>query len=300
MCALDGLGATERAFLAALPEASRDAYLAYGRLPGALAQLLASACEVVPALDPRQFVEDLAHRIDPGLSPEEALGMVRAGELALAMACARGEPAAIARFETELFDQLALAVQRFRNAAVTLDELRQAMRDRLFVAAPGQLPRIASYQGRGDLRSWVRMATTRYLIDVVRADAARPDPPLGDDQLIDAAARGDDPELAFLKRQYRDEFRAAFAAALSALEPRERNILRHRYLDGLEVAELATIYGLHRVSMSRALTRIRDQLLATIRRDFLRRVGIGREELDEVIALIASQLELSLSGLLRR
>jgi RNA polymerase sigma-70 factor (ECF subfamily) len=174
------------------------------------------------------------------------------------------------------------------------------MRDRLFVAGPDAAPRIASYQGRGDLRSWVRMATTRYLIDVVRAESARPDRPTGDDQLAAVATATDDPELAFLKQRYRTEFRAAFADALAKLEPRDRNILRHRYLDGLEIAELATIYGLHRVSMSRTLSRIRDELLAAIRRAFLSGLGVGQAELDGVMALIQSQLELSLSGLLKR
>ena len=223
---------------------------------------------------------------------------MREADLALAAACARGEPEAIARFERELFGEVDAAYARFRNASITRDELRQAMRDRLFVARDGAPPRIASYQGRGDLRAWVRMATTRYLVDVVRADSARPDKPGGDEHLADAATSNDDPELAFLKRQYRAEFRAAFAAAMTALDARDRNILRHRYLDGLEVNELATIYGIHRVSMSRTLSRIRDDLLAGIRRELLQRVGSA--DVDSVMKLIASQLELSLSGLLRR
>src|SRR5262249_32321867 len=136
----------------------------------------------------------------------------------------------------------------------------------------------------------------RYLVDVVRADSARPERAGGDDQLADVATAGDDPELAFLKHQYREQFRAAFAAAVAALEPRDRNILRHRYVDGLEVNELATIYGLHRVSMSRTLSRIRDELLAGIGRN----LHTAGDELESIMALIASQLELSLSGLLRR
>jgi RNA polymerase sigma-70 factor (ECF subfamily) len=144
------------------------------------------------------------------------------------------------------------------------------------------------------------MATTRHLIDAVRAAGARPERPTGDDHLANVAAATDDPELAFLKQRYRSEFRAAFAEALGKLDSRDRNILRHRYLDGLDVGELATIYGFHRVSMSRALARIRDELLVAIRRAFLSRLGVEPGELERVMALIASQLELSLSGLLKR
>jgi RNA polymerase sigma-70 factor, ECF subfamily len=219
-------------------------------------------------------------------------------DLELAAACARGDSAAIARFEAEHFGQVDAAYARFRNVSITRDELRQAMRDRIFVATQGP-PRIASYLGRGDLGAWVRMVATRYLVDVVRAESARPDRAGGDERVAEAATADHDPELAFLKRQYREEFRAAFRDAMAALDPRDRNILRHRYLDSLEVAELATIYGVHRVSMSRTLARIREELLASIRREFLRRLGIGTKELDSIMGLVASQLELSLSRLLR-
>lgn len=285
-------------FLAALDPALRETYAAYAELPAALARIVDEPAE--PALDVARFLGDVAMRLDADLPPDRALRAIRAADLALATACARGEPAALARFEQELTSQTAIVHGRSRGTPITLDELRQAMRDRLFVAGPGGAPRIASYLGRGDLRAWLRMVTVRYLVDVVRADAARPDRPAGDDELLDRASGGDDPELAFLKRQYRTEFRAAFEIALAALEPRDRNILRHRFLDGLEVAEVAMIYGMHRVSMSRVLGRLRDDLLAGIRREFLRRLGVGADELDSIMGLIGSQLELSLSGLLRR
>jgi RNA polymerase sigma-70 factor (ECF subfamily) len=224
--------------------------------------------------------------------------VLREAELALAGACARGEAAALEQFEATYFGQVDAALAQSRNTTISRDELRQAMRHRLFVAEPGATPRIASYQGRGELRSWVRMAAARYLIDLVRSDSARPDRPSGDDRLAELATRADDPELAFLKQTYRGEFRTAFTEALATLEPRQRNMLRHRYLDGLEVAELATLYGVHRVSMSRALAKVRDELLSAIRRAFMRRLDVGRDELDSIMAMIGSQLELSLGGLL--
>ena len=286
------------AFLAALEPALRERYAAMADLYGALAKLVAATNE--PQLDVARFLGDVAIRIDANASPEVALAAMRAADLALATACARGEIEALARFDREMASQIASAFGRHRGAPITLDELHQAMRERLFVASSDAAPRIASYLGRGDLKAWVRMATARYMLDVARADAARPERPGGDDALAELAIAGDDPELAFLKRQYREDFRAAFRAVLATLDARDRNILRHRYLDGLEVGEIATIYGMHRASMSRALGRIRDDLLAGIRREFLKRLGVGAEELDGIMVLIGSQLELSLSGLLRR
>jgi RNA polymerase sigma-70 factor (ECF subfamily) len=144
------------------------------------------------------------------------------------------------------------------------------------------------------------MAATRYLLDEARARAARPDRPgKSDAALAELATDGDDPELGFLKRTYRADFRDAFREALAALEPRARNILRHRYLDGLEVGELAALYGLHRVNMSKTLTRIRDELHDGVRRAFMKKLGVDRAELDSILALIGSHLEVSLAGLLR-
>lgn len=290
------------AFLEALEPAVRDAYAAHPGLDAALAQLVEAARRGDPRLDVARFLRDVAVRVELEPSPERALGAVRADDLALATACGRGDPAALARFEVTLASEVAHAHARYRNAPISVDELQQAIRDRLLVAEPGATPRISSYQGRGALRAWVRMVAVRHLVDVVRAEEARADRPArtgGDDALVDLATTGDDPELAFLKRQYRMEFRAAFGRALHALEPRDRNILRHRYLEGLEVAELATIYAVHRGSMSRILGRIRDELLAGIRRELVRQLGVGADELGSIMALIGSRLELSLSGLLR-
>ncbi len=288
-----------QAFLAALDPELRDRYAAQPELEALLALLVEAARAGDPRLEPERFLREVAVRVDPAAAPEAALRGLRGADVALALACARGDADALARFDRELAPQIAMAHARHRRAPVTLDELRQALRERLFVATGDGAPRIASYLGRGELAAWVRMVAVRYLLDLARSDAARPDRPAGDDALVDLATAADDPELAFLKERYRADFRAAFADVLARLDARDRNILRHRYLDGLEVAEVATIYGMHRGSMSRVLGRIRDDLLAGIRREFLRRLGVGRDELDSIMTLIQSQLDLSLSGLLR-
>ena len=287
------------AFLASLPEDLRAAYDQFRGLDGELSRLVADASARVPELGVDVFCAALASRISDNAPPEETLARARAGDLALAVACARGDPQALARFESEMFPQIDGAAARFPNSGLTRDEVRQAMRDRLFTPQPDGQPRIASYQGRGDLRSWVRMATTRYLVDVVRMHAGRPDQASTDSQLEAATAAVDDPELAFLKQEYRAEFREAFSRALATLDARDRNILRHRYLEKLGVAELASIYGTHRVTMSRTLSRIHAALLESIRREFVNRLGLRSGEVDEVVSLIQSQFELSLSRLLK-
>jgi len=293
-------------FLAALDNAVRDSWAGVGELATRLEEVVAAARTAWPDLiEPGPeagpaLVAYLAARIPADTAPDQVLASLRPADLALARACATAVPGAIERCEAAMFDEVDAAWSRFRDPGLGKADLRQAMRHHLFVATtPDQPPRIATYQGRGELRAWVRMAATRFMLDEVRARAARPDRPgAGDDELAALATAADDPELGFLKRQYRAEFRAAFGEALATLDARARNILRHRYLDGLDVAALATLYDLHRVSMSRTLARIRDELHAEIRRAFMRRLRVDRAEFDSIMALIGSQLEVSLSGLL--
>jgi RNA polymerase sigma-70 factor (ECF subfamily) len=280
------------AFLAALPRELVPRYAALADLEAALTRLV----EAAGVTDPTTFLRELAVRLDPDDEPAGALAAVRASELALALACLRGEPEALARFDAELSDVADAAHARFRGIQLSCDDLRQVMRERLLVGSP---PRIASYRGKGPLRGWLRIATVRYLVDTQRSEAARPDRLVGDEPLLATAASIDDPEIAFLKDRYRDEFKTAFAAAVGQLDARSRNMLRHRYVNGLDVAALARIYGLHRVSLSRALARIRGDVLGSVREHFRRHLGVSPAELDSLMNLIGSRLELSLSGLLR-
>jgi hypothetical protein len=48
------------------------------------------------------------------------------------------------------------------------DELRQNVRERLFLGTPDAPPRIASYSGEGDLRHWVRVVAMRAALNLTR------------------------------------------------------------------------------------------------------------------------------------
>jgi|GEM_PF-4314550 len=70
-------------------------------------------------------------------------------------------------------------------------------------------------------------------------------PRFGDDRLVAHGGRdeaGLDPEIAYLKQRYRDEFREAFVAALGALDERQRNVLRQHHLDGMTIDQLGSLH----------------------------------------------------------
>jgi RNA polymerase sigma-70 factor (ECF subfamily) len=287
-------------FIGAMPAAHALRWRAGRGLAETLDELVRSGRAAWPdlPLTDAAFLTRLAACAGDDADPPAALARLRAGDLWLAAACLAGVPGAIQSFEASHGSVVDEVHARFRNPPIDRDELRQAVRQRLFVAENGAPPRIGTYEGRGTLASWLRMLATRLLLDEARRHGARPDLNLAGD-LPDVATPIADPELAFLEQTYRVEFRAAFAEAVGRLTPRDRNLLRHRYLDGLEVGKIATLYGMHRGSMSRALSRIQASLLGELRDALLRRIAIDGDELDSLLALVRSRLDVSLSALLR-
>lgn len=61
--------------------------------------------------------------------------------------------------------------------------------------------------------------------------------------------------MEHLKQLYRGEFRVAFDAALETLTPRERNLLRHQFVDHLNLDQIGALYQVHRATAWRWLTR---------------------------------------------
>jgi RNA polymerase sigma-70 factor (ECF subfamily) len=113
------------------------------------------------------------------------------------------------------------------------------------------------------------------------------------------AARSEDPELGFLKRHYRADFKAALEAAICALEPGQRALLREHFLEGLSIDELGRRHNVHRSTAARWVVRGREALLEGMRAQLMRRLSVSAPELDSLMGLMRSQLDVSLGGLLR-
>ena len=196
-------------------------------LLGALGDAWREACLAQPGVgvDPMEFGDYLAGRWPDGLPPVEALSKLHLADLRLAFACRTGANAAVATFERLYATELTSAYQRVQSRGIDPEDLRQRLLERFFVGTAEAAPRIESYSGQGPLRSWVRVAATRQRIDLERrrGDKDRRLETHRERNLLDAAAA--DPELDFLERHYRGEFREAFAEALRGLSSRQRNLL---------------------------------------------------------------------------
>jgi RNA polymerase sigma-70 factor (ECF subfamily) len=226
-----------------------------------------------------------------------ALEVLHSDDLYLACGCAAGDPVALAGFERHCGPTIARAIASTGAPPAERDDLGQIIRQRLLVEpADGGPPRIATYSARGPLSSWVRVVATREtarMLPLVRRDLTP-----GDDELAHLIAPDDDPEIGYLKRLYRDQFKRAFQAAVEALDDRARLMLRQHTLDGLSIDRLAALYGVHRATAARWIEAARDAILSGTQRRLVRELQLSRTELDSVIRLIRSQLNVSLPRLL--
>ena len=220
---------------------------------------------------------------------------LHAPDLYLACAVAHGDPAALAAFDAHVMTKIAGYLVRSGHREIA-DEVLQRLRERLLVAHDDGAPRIAAFAGRGSLVSWVRMAAARVAIDVRRARG----PEVVGDEPIDVPAGAPDPELDYLKQRYGHELREAFTAALDALPARDASILRLHFLQGMSAASIGAVYRVHGRTIQKWLAAARVQILDTTREILRERLQLQRKELESVIALAQSQLDVSLSRLLAR
>ncbi len=110
---------------------------------------------------------------------------------------------------------------------------------------------------------------------------------------------GMDPELDHLKHLYRGHFKDSLHQALRDLPPRERALLKFTVIDGLTSDELGRVFQVHRATASRWLASAMDNLEQLTRRELMARLEISVADYQSLMRLINSQLNGSLTRVLR-
>jgi RNA polymerase sigma-70 factor (ECF subfamily) len=248
----------------------------------------ASAAEPELALDEAAFAEHVAKLEGSGAT---ALDEASPADVALAWAAARGDARAIAAIERRHMPAVRIAVARVLGDD-RAEHAMQQVRTKLFVREDGP-PRIAEYQGRGSLPGWLRVVAVRAALSLRRKSKRAEDREASDEPLIELAGPLD-PELDGLKSRYRGELKSAFQSALAALSARDRNLLRMHFVERLTIDELGVIHSVHRATIARWIAALRERLFDATRDDLTRRLGVDRAEFDSLVALVRSQLDVSL------
>ncbi|HLL85366.1 MAG TPA: sigma-70 family RNA polymerase sigma factor [Longimicrobium sp.] len=227
----------------------------------------------------------------------KALGALHAADLHLAHACAKGHPEALAELDRRLVATVGQAVARLRAPRSFVDEVQQLLRQKLLVGGAGGAPKILDYLGRGSLAHWLRAAALRVALNLLESQKGGAN--ASESGLARLPAVEPDPELALVKRRYAPEFKAALEEALRGLTPRERNFLRLYFVQGLTVEQIGRMEGTHKSTVSRWLSRARDALFDEVRKRLKERLKLSASELDSLLGVLQSQLDVSLVRVLR-
>jgi RNA polymerase sigma-70 factor (ECF subfamily) len=263
----------------------------HGADDAGIARLIALGAATHPGVnEPPALRELLATRIAQGDRDLET----RAADIYLAAACAAGDRAAIALLDASLPAIVRPALARLGIAASEDDEIIQRVRVALIARDDNGTCGIARYSGRGELRAYVRAVAVRIACKRLSRETL---PPAGDHSELLAMLpdAGDSAELRLLKQRCRDDVRAGFASALAQLSPRERTLLRQHYVDGLTVDVLGPLHQVHRATCARWIEAARAKILRGIRQHLRTTLGLDNADLESAVALVRSQLDLSLS-----
>jgi len=263
----------------------------------AVLRLFETARETWPdlACTPSRFAAYVAERAPAGAS-DANLAAMQGADLLLACACADGDPDAIRAFEEKCIPPLTKHVRRIDPSPSFLEEVAQRLRVRLFVGSVDATPRIVEYRGRGPIDAWLRVVAVRIALNLCRerqgtSTAETPEPgrvPTG----------GPDPELDYLRARYAEDLRQALESTLRGLSRDERTVLRLHFLDGLNAAQISGVFGVHRATVGRWIEQAREKILGDVRARLVERLQVSPLELESLLKLLHSQLELDIAQLL--
>lgn len=235
-----------------------------------------------------RFVSYLGARAATDQPPLLALRAMHTDDLYIACACVDRDPAAAVEVERRHLQPARGYIRR--SAPDLADDVHMAVAADLLVGQDGA-PGIARYSGRGALGAFVRLAAIRRSMHLKRG---RKETAVADlEPGVDA-----DVEVELLKRMYAPEFQAAFAVAIASLEPSARAAMKMHFLDGMTLEAIGAIYRVNKSTVSRWITTARRDLFDEARRLFSERLRLPASEVDSLMELLQSRVQLTLSWFL--
>lgn len=296
------------AFLSNLPERVRAYWAEDTELSAWLFSRYTAAQSNWPgvSLAPEIFAAHLASHVDPEATPTTAMDGTCTEGLYLAAACLCQEPRAIKAFERECLSQLPRLLAHMKLDPDMVRDLQQELRARLLVAHESEPPKLAHYAGRGALERWVYASAVRLALKWLdKAENRKKVTGADEGRILDGLVHAgavlgpDSPETAYLKGAYREVAQAALRTAFQTLDQDQRNLFRLHYLDGLSLEKIGGLFGLHKATISRRLASTRELLIQSVRHELRERLGVSESVLESLLRQLQSQLELSISGLMR-
>lgn len=238
----------------------------------------------------------LGHSPQPG----EVFNFVKSlhgRDLYLATACARYSPGAASNGDsTEAGEYAGTAwktlesnyknfvtdlVRFFYRPSFASQDLADNILADLFLPDRSGSSRIASYDGRSSLSTWLRVIVCNRAINAQRCSACAKSTDI-QPEMPDAPAL-DNIELTIRARRYGHALEDSLACACRELTPRERLILLWRYEDGLQLGQIAKLLGIHQSNVTRQLERMQGKLRDDVVTVLSKKHGLSRSAIKECL-----------------
>lgn len=216
-------------------------------------------------------------------------------DLYLCAACVAQDPAALRHFDTQLARALP-AARRYCPDPAAEAEVLQRVRIHLLVSEGSAPPRIALYDGRAALPTWLGVCVTRMALYLARSVRNAPEVASDWCDVIAALPTGQ-PELEAVRARYAALFSDAWRRAADELTARQRALLRMCFVEGSSVETIAAVYAVHRVTVWRWLEQAKQALLDRTRELLAEALPADAPGTQSLLELIGSQLDLGLSQL---
>lgn len=216
---------------------------------------------------------------------------VRVRDVALAVASANGNAAAVKAFMSEFTPSIVAGLRRTVQSDAQVQDLCQDFTSSLLLGHNGRPPLLRQFRGRSGLERWLFVGALRFGLRRGREGGNH-----GGE--LEQLAAEDDVELRVLRDAHRGLFVQAFEAAVRGLEARDRLVLMQHHIDGVPVAALAQQHAVHRVTMSRWLARARGLLLQATRDALTGSGQLSAEECSSLVRLFQSRFDISVARLL--
>ncbi|MBK9070026.1 MAG: sigma-70 family RNA polymerase sigma factor [Myxococcales bacterium] len=202
-------------------------------------------------------------------------------DVCLAAACLEGDYRAAEYLIVRYGQPMRAVVRRACLSASDAEDVLQDVLVKVLVGRPPAPPALQGYRGQGPLQAWLSVVAARVGVDLVRQPRTTS---LADTLLSSIAMPAPAPHDLPAGRKH--DFKRAVGLALDELDNIDRQVLR-LHLSGLVAEQIGRAVGLHRVSVARRISSIRDKL----REKVLARMGVAADELADDVSQLSVSLE---------
>jgi len=230
----------------------------------------------------KKYLEENAN----GANITRVINSIHGDDLYLAFACAEHSPQAWDRF-TNCYQNYICNLTAFVSPVKSVAyELAENILADLFLPDRSGRSRIASYNGRSSLATWLRVIICHRAINEQERKFNNMT------QLNDLREKADEEavrsiEMALRSSRYQSLIRDSLEYACGKLTDRERLLLLLRYEKSLQLGQIGRLFGLHQATITRRLGRVHSKIRRLFESTLINKYKLGQEAIDECLSEIA-------------